>query len=224
MLTPTSPTGHLPTGTLILVRHGQTAHNAERRFQGHEDIPLSDIGEAQAARLAAHLHAQGLSAPVMYASDLSRARRTAEHVQERVGGTLHLTPELREISVGGWEGRLAAELHDEDPHGLHEFRSGNPDFRAPDGETPREVAMRLHDFALRHWPKAGETVVLVFHGLAITALLCELLGLDYQQEWQSARLMHDNTAYTLLTVTEPGKIIAYDAALKPHLDTISPQL
>lgn len=205
-------------GTLILVRHGQTAHNATRRFQGHEDVPLNDVGEAQAAKLAAHLGVLGVQPGRMYASDLKRAQRTAQVVQGVVGVELHLTPRLREISVGEWEGMARADLEVSDPDGLRCFWEGDEDYCIPGGESPRAVADCIHAFTLAHWPQDGETVVLVFHGLAITALLCRLLGKNYPQEWCSGRLMHDNTGFSVLQVGQAGEVLSSEVALKPHLE------
>jgi broad specificity phosphatase PhoE len=87
---------------LICVRHGRTAWNADRRFQGQTDIPLDDEGLAQAQALAAHLRAEHFDRAL--ASDLSRARTTAETIcAERAIG-IEFTPLLREMHFGLWEG------------------------------------------------------------------------------------------------------------------------
>ena len=89
--------------TLLLVRHGETDWNAERRWQGHADVPLNDRGRAQAENLAGELVEAGIDA--VYSSDLSRARETAEIVGTRLGVEVELDPDLREIDVGSREGR-----------------------------------------------------------------------------------------------------------------------
>ena len=93
--------------TLLLVRHGETDWNAEGRLQGHTDRPLSEFGRRQAERLAATLAAEKLDA--IYASDLARARETAEIVGERLGLPIALEPDLREKDWGTWEGLTAVE-------------------------------------------------------------------------------------------------------------------
>ena len=93
--------------TLLLVRHGETDWNADGRLQGQTDRPLSDFGRRQARQLAEELADEEFEA--IYASDLSRARETAEIVGERVGVPVVLDPELREKNWGTWEGLTAVE-------------------------------------------------------------------------------------------------------------------
>ena len=93
--------------TLLLVRHGETDWNAEGRLQGQTDRPLSDYGRRQSQQLAAELADQELDS--IYASDLARARETAEVVGERLGLPVVLDPDLREKDWGTWEGLTAVE-------------------------------------------------------------------------------------------------------------------
>lgn len=93
--------------TLLLVRHGETNWNAERRWQGHADIPLNERGRKQAAELAERLAAERIEA--IYTSDLSRARDTADLVGARLGVAVVADPDLREIDVGPIEGLTAEE-------------------------------------------------------------------------------------------------------------------
>ena len=92
---------------LLLVRHGETDWNAEGRLQGHTDRPLSDVGRRQAERLADELAGERLDA--VYASDLARARETAEVVAGRLGLPVVLDPDLREKHWGTWEGLTPTE-------------------------------------------------------------------------------------------------------------------
>jgi broad specificity phosphatase PhoE len=93
--------------TLLLVRHGETDWNAVGRLQGHTDRPLSDFGRRQARRLAEELEGEPFDA--IYASDLARARETAEIVGERLGLPAVLSPDLREKDWGTWEGLTSVE-------------------------------------------------------------------------------------------------------------------
>lgn len=93
--------------TLLLVRHGETDWNAEGRLQGHTDRPLNEVGRRQAATLAEQLAGDGIGA--IYASDLARARETAEIVATRLGLPVALDPDLREKNWGSWEGLTAGE-------------------------------------------------------------------------------------------------------------------
>ncbi len=93
--------------TLLLVRHGETDWNADGRLQGQTDRPLSDYGRRQARQLAEELVDEELEA--IYASDLARARETADIVGERLGLPVALDPQLREKDWGTWEGLTAVE-------------------------------------------------------------------------------------------------------------------
>jgi probable phosphoglycerate mutase len=93
--------------TLLLVRHGETDWNAERRWQGHADVPLNDRGREQARALAESLAGERIDA--IYSSDLSRARETAETVGARLGVGVTADPDLREVDVGPIEGMTAEE-------------------------------------------------------------------------------------------------------------------
>jgi broad specificity phosphatase PhoE len=93
--------------TLLLVRHGETDWNAEGRLQGHTDRPLNETGRRQARELADRLAEERID--VIYASDLSRAKETAEIVGERLGLTVVVDPALREKNWGNWEGLTGDE-------------------------------------------------------------------------------------------------------------------
>ena len=95
------------TTTLLLVRHGETDWNAAGRLQGHTDRPLSDFGRRQARQLAEELAGESFDA--IYASDLARARETAEIVGEGLGLPTMLDPDLREKDWGTWEGLTPVE-------------------------------------------------------------------------------------------------------------------
>jgi probable phosphoglycerate mutase len=92
---------------LFLVRHGETDWNAAGRLQGHTDRPLSNYGREQARRLAEEIAGEQFDA--IYASDLLRARETAEIVGARLDLPVALDPDLREKDWGNWEGLTSTE-------------------------------------------------------------------------------------------------------------------
>jgi broad specificity phosphatase PhoE len=95
---------------LLLVRHGETDWNAEGKLQGHTDRPLNDYGRRQAQALADKLAGESIDA--VYASDLSRARETAEILGAKLGLPVAVDPDLREKDWGNWEGLTSEErLH-----------------------------------------------------------------------------------------------------------------
>lgn len=98
---------------LLLVRHGESTWNQERRVQGQLDPTLSELGRRQARALADRLRGRRLAA--FYSSDLRRAWQTAELVAEAVGAAPVPLPGLREIALGAWEGKTREELMAEFP-------------------------------------------------------------------------------------------------------------
>jgi broad specificity phosphatase PhoE len=93
--------------SLLLVRHGETDWNAEGRLQGHTDRPLNEFGRRQAKELAEQLAGEGADA--IYASDLARAKETAEIVGSRLGLPVVIDADLREKNWGTWEGLTGDE-------------------------------------------------------------------------------------------------------------------
>jgi len=134
--------------TLLLVRHGETAWNAQRRWQGHADVPLNARGREQAVELAERLAREHIAA--IYTSDLSRARHTADIVGARLGVPVMTDPDLREIDVGPIEGLTAEEAH------RIEGWQGEP----KEAHTARTLAA-IDRIASRH---PHECVLVVTHG------------------------------------------------------------
>ncbi|MFC3860675.1 histidine phosphatase family protein [Deinococcus antarcticus] len=164
------------------------------------------------------MRVQGVWQPTIHASDLSRAYATAEALFTELGGTLTAQAGLREIHMGDWEGELYDDIQAAHPELSTRFWGGDPHAGAPGGETPVQVARRVHEFTLRHWPGAGETLILVSHGVAISALLAQLLNLDDRQAWASREIMHHNTAFTVLEVdADTREVHAAQIAQSPHL-------
>lgn len=158
---------------LLLLRHGQTAWNLEGRGQGHADIPLDEVGRAQAAEAGAYV--AKLTPAAVWSSDLSRARDTAT----AIGLPVTVDARLREINLGAHEGRTLREWQAQDPAGYAAWRSGH-DVRRGGGETYAEVAARAMpavEQALAGLPDPHDLLVVVSHGGAIRALTTALLEL-----------------------------------------------
>lgn len=156
---------------LLLLRHGQSIWNAEERWQGWADPPLSPLGVRQAAAAARWLAGSGEPFAVVACSDLVRARRTAEIVAEGLGlAPVAVDPGLRERDVGDWTGLTTAEIARRWPEELVAWRAGRSQ-STPGGEAePAFVARLLAGLArLAAGPATGPAVV-VTHGGAIRAL------------------------------------------------------
>ena len=156
-----------PPTTLLLIRHGETAWNAERRLQGHLDIPLNPEGERQASLLAAALAGEALD--LVVSSDLMRARQTAQAIANLRGMSLQVEPGLRERCYGGFEGLLYSEIEARYPREFAAWQARDVDAVLPPGqncgETFRDFYARATGAILalaRAHP--GKTLALVAHG------------------------------------------------------------
>lgn len=192
---------------LVLIRHGRTAWNHAGRFQGRADIPLDEHGRAQALRMAGHVAALGPTAIV--ASDLLRARQTADVLAAVTGLAARIDPRLQEIDVGSWSGRTIEDAATEMPD-LHDaLREGRDFRRSPTGETAVEagarVAAALIEIAAGH---ADGTVAVVGHGLALRMAMLRLLGWDLPTGLGLSGLW--NGSWTVLERRERWRILSYN--------------
>lgn len=155
---------------LLLLRHGQSVWNAEGRWQGQADPPLSELGESQAMEAAGRLADVGFAGVV--ASDLVRARRTAEIMAGRLGlSDVRLDPGLREIDVGDWTGLTRDEIHARWPGMLAAWSDGRA-LSTPGGETRTHLAERAQATLGRLAAAAspGDRLLVVSHGALIRTL------------------------------------------------------
>ena len=170
---------------VILARHGETAWNAEGRYQGQRDIPLSATGIAQAQALGERLRETKIDRAV--ASPLARARLTALLALGERGEMLLLDEGLREIGHGDWEGLLAGEIGERDPSRLRAWRESPETVMMPGagGESLRVVAERAWPAFERACEGLGQddTVLVVAHDAVNRILLCRVLGLPLSRLW-----------------------------------------
>jgi len=196
---------------VILVRHGETQWNKDRRYQGHSDVALNDIGRAQAGKVARRLRSEKVDA--VYASDLSRAYQTAEVIAREHGLPVEKVPGLREIHFGDWEGLSREELTEQFGEAYARWQAEPLTTRAPGGESFEDVQVRalaaLEAIVARH--ADGETLVIVAHGGAICSILCHYLQCEF---WEC---LLGNTGFSVLEFGADGVKVAVrsDAA---HLE------
>ena len=169
---------------ILLARHGETAWNAEGRYQGQEDIALSPVGEAQARALGERLRDVRIDRAV--ASPLKRAFRTAElALGDARRGLLATDPGLMEIAHGEWEGLLASEIRERDGDRLHAWRHAPHEVLMPEGESLQHVLDRAWPALRRATDGLGEddTLLVVAHDAVNRVLLCRILGIPLAKLW-----------------------------------------
>jgi alpha-ribazole phosphatase/probable phosphoglycerate mutase len=162
---------------IFLIRHGETLWNLEKRCQGFTDIPLSETGEKQAELLSRALSRETLAA--VYASDLIRARRTAEIIARPHGLAVNTDARLRELNQGELEGQNMEGLLAHHAELLKNWMADPAHTRMPRGESLLEIQGRgwaaVSEIAARH---PGAAVAVVAHNLLNVAVISKALGLD----------------------------------------------
>lgn len=180
---------------LVVWRHGRTPWNAEKRFQGQTDVPLDDVGLAQAEQAARVLAALGPERIV--SSDLTRARTTAQALADLTGLDVATDVDLRETHAGEWEGLNRDEIEERFP-GAMEAWSADPDARPGGGEDRREVSARVVAAIERALDgiSADGTLVVATHGGSARAAIGALLGLP-PEHWAALGVLA-NCAWSVL--------------------------
>ncbi len=171
----TAPPSHWTgaTGTptrLLMLRHGQTEHSGQRRYSGRGDVPLTELGQRQAAAAAARLaRTDGVAAVV--SSPLLRARQTAQPVAKALGVPMTVHDGLIETDFGAWEGLTFAEASARDPE-LHARWLTDTSLAPPGGESMDAVHRRVRRVRDQLIAEHGAaTVIVVSHVTPIKALL-----------------------------------------------------
>jgi probable phosphoglycerate mutase len=193
-----SSTLRVPASTVrvALWRHGQTAWNAEGRYQGQTDIELDALGEAQVVASAEVL--ARLEPSLLVSSDLLRARRTADALAAVTGLPVRLDPDLRETHGGAFQGLTGEEIRQRHPREWAALRQGDPYVQTAGGEARIEVSARM----LRAVERAigelepGGLAVLATHGGAARLAVARLIGLPLERV--GALGVISNAAWTLL--------------------------
>jgi probable phosphoglycerate mutase len=158
--------------TLYLVRHGQTAYNAEGRIQGWLDVPLDEAGLRQASLVGRRFAGKAISA--VYSSPLSRASDTARAIAHACRCEVSLDDRLREYNMGDWSGLTGDEISALTPG----MRAGGHERPIPSGETAEAMRERvgafLKDLIAGH---PSGVLVAVSHGGTLGAMVGAMLGL-----------------------------------------------
>lgn len=200
------------------VRHAQTTWNGENRIQGHSDLPLSPLGEAQAKRLGAAFASRHLTS--IFTSRLQRSRQTAAAIAAGNGHGVQPMVEqgLEEIHLGTWEG-LTPEQIDAQFHGAYEQWRNRPSTVAIPGAEPLSAFQaRVHAALERVRAACGEGEhVIVTHGGVIAAMLADLLGAEF--DFLLRRLRLDNAGVTAIELGSRVPHVLWINATE-HLETL----
>lgn len=172
---------------LLLVRHGETEWNRQKRFQGQIDVPLNDNGREQARQAATFLKPIQIDAAV--SSFMQRPKETAEIIlQHHPHVKLEVETELQEISHGLWEGKLESEIEAEFPGELQRWQATPETVQMPEGENLQQV----WDRAIAAWDaivaaadqsETPQTVMVVAHDAINKAILCHVVGWGPEHFW-----------------------------------------
>ena len=170
---------------LLLVRHGETAWNRERRYQGRTDTPLSEAGLLQAEQAGRAMAASGLAA--VYSSPLRRAHETAVAIARPHGLDVRVTEAFGEIHFGRWEGLTLEEARALDPAFYDKWLNAPDALVPPGGEPLGDLRTRaLAGLDAMRAEHGDATVCLVTHAMVARVLILEALGLPLDRMWSVA--------------------------------------
>jgi len=182
---------------LILVRHGETEWNVQRRYQGQFNVPLSSVGRQQAERIAQRLASQKIDA--VYASDLERAWETAAIIAAKHNLAVASEPRLRELKFGVLEGLTFDEAQIQYPEmitaWLKDFNQPPQGAESVDLFNARIIAL-LDDLKQKH---DEQTLLLVGHGGSLSEILRVVLGLSREKRWY---LEMENASLSEVSIAE----------------------
>ena len=163
------------------MRHGETEKNRAGVWQGQLDVPLSEVGRRQIARLAARLRRFTTRFDRLYTSDLARARESAAILGEALGLTPIPDPRLRELCVGELAGKPREEIFARYAEVMEESRKDPWKTRLPGGESLLDLKSRLEAF-LAELPEGRHLVVA--HAGVVRVFVWMALGLESGAPWR----------------------------------------
>ena len=207
---------------VILIRHGQTAWNREERFRGHADIPLDEIGFAQAKAVADRIRSQW-KPDAVYAGPLSRTIQTAQPTADRFKLIIQFEHGLIDVNCGDWQGLTPEEVRKRWPSEYDAYLCTPRSFQFPGGESLEAARLRavhlVEELCTRH---PGQTIILVSHTALNRLILLSILGLDSSGFW---RIRQDTCAinafeveagnFTLVLLNEDSHLLSLSASRNP---------
>jgi 2,3-bisphosphoglycerate-dependent phosphoglycerate mutase len=208
------------TTRLLLVRHGQSAGNAEGRFGGHGSTPLSELGERQAELTARTLAAEGISA--IYSSDLYRAVQTAQSLAKLLDKPVTTTKAFRERHVGVLEGLTFDESRENYPRDYYALVNRDVHHIITHGESYRHLLRRttheLWNILRRH---QGERIAVFSHTGAICFMTLDLMGAIRRDTKQTPWIVTSNCGINRFEIRSRNNIRVQAINDTRHLSEIT---
>jgi probable phosphoglycerate mutase len=166
--------------TLLIIRHGETVWNAERRFQGHGDSALTEAGRSQVAALGRRM--REIDFDTLVSSDLGRTQQTASIIADFTGHAVAYDRRLRERNYGVLEGLTLEEIKARHREVFDQLKRGNPDYIPPGGESHRQHYLRnaafFEELLSGNW---GTRVAAIAHGGVLDSIFRHVSGLPLDQ-------------------------------------------
>jgi probable phosphoglycerate mutase len=163
--------------TLLAIRHGETRWNAEERYQGHGDSPLTETGRNQVKALGLRMKAFQFNS--LISSDLGRAQETATIIAHYTGHTVETDSRIRERNYGVLEGLTVPEIKAKHSEILKKLDENDPDYVIPEGESHRQHYQRntsfINDLLLQ---RAGTNIALIIHGGVLDSIFRYIAGIS----------------------------------------------
>ena len=164
---------------IILIRHGETEWNSQKRMQGHSNSDLSSVGQAQIQALGQWM--KNVPFDHIYSSDSLRAKQTAEAITQFSGHELKIDLRLREKNLGVFEGLTSEEARERHPEVFRLFKTAGSKYVIDEGESTQQLQDRaleiVNEIRIKH---PEERVLLVTHGGFIRVVMKHSLGLSLE--------------------------------------------
>lgn len=162
--------------TVLMLRHGETELNRRGALRGQIDVPLSPVGEREAARLARRIRDQ-YPLTALYSSPLARARATAEAIATATGVGVEVDHPFTDLDYGAWAGRTVETFSAAERDRFLQWQR-QPDVALPGAEDPRTIQKRAFDRLVERTRPSHGCVAIVTHDAILQLLLCRILGID----------------------------------------------
>ena len=205
---------------IILVRHGQSMGNLVHSFLGHTDLPLTELGHAQAEKTAEFLSDYDID--VLYSSDLQRAYMTAEHIANKKGLSIIADPQMREIYAGEWENMLFEDIQNNYSNEFTIWRNDIGSSRCNGGESFVELYDRIIPEVTRiAGQNEGLTVCIATHATPIRCVRLKAHGYSFDRARELG--WTQNASVTIVDV-EDGQFSIVCDHIYEHLSDVATAL